>query len=120
MATILLVEDEMLLADCYMRWLGSAGHTVHHASDAYAAIDTVDDTPPQAILLDLLLPGANGLQLLHTLRSHADLQLIPIILCSNALPAKLPDLSAYGVKKVIEKTTLDRKKLCAAIAEVLS
>lgn len=119
MATILLVEDEPMLADCYARWLRAAGHVVHHVPDGYAAVDALDSLQPQAIVLDLLLPGANGLQLLQTMQSYPDLQHIPVVICSNALPQTVPDMAPYGVKKVLEKTTLTRPRLCIAVAEVL-
>ena len=119
MATILLVEDEQFLADCYHRWLTAEGYKVQHAPDAQTAIDLIDENPPQAIVLDLLLPGANGIQVLHTLRSHADLAHIPIIVCSSALPTTTPDLLPYGVRSVLDKAALTRESLCAAVAEVL-
>lgn len=108
-----------MLADCYTRWLQSAGHAVRHVTDGYAALDALDTAVPHVVVLDLLLPGANGLQLLQTMQSHTDLQHIPVVVCSNALPKTVPDMSPYGVKKVLEKTTLTRPAICAAVAEVL-
>jgi len=116
MATILLIEDDVLLADCYVRWLASAGHKIQHVPDAQSAINAADEHRPDLILLDMLLPGANGMQVLHILQSHADLATIPVVVCSNALPDPAPNLSAYGVKNVVNKTTLTRPVLCAAIA----
>ena len=119
MATVLIVEDEILLADCYTRWLVAEGHKIQHVLDAQAAIDAIDEQHPQVILLDLLLAGANGIQVLHTLRSHTDIARIPVILCSSALPQNMPDLAPYGVREVLDKPTLTRQKLAAAVAGVL-
>lgn len=119
MATILLVEDDTLLADCLSRWLASAGHTMLRASDAQSAIDTLDELAPDLIILDMLLPGANGVQVLHTLQSHADLAAIPVIICSSVVTKHIEGIEYYGVKKVIDKTTLDRVALCAAVGELL-
>jgi CheY-like chemotaxis protein len=115
MATILIVEDDMLLADCYIRWLRAAQHVTQHVSNAQDAIDAVDTTKPDVILLDVLLPGANGIQLLHTLRTYTDLADIPIIMCSNALPGHMPDVQGYGVVAVLDKSTLTRERLQEAI-----
>lgn len=120
MATILLVEDEHLLAGCLSRWLLADAHNVSVANDAQGAIDALDARRPDVILLDIMLPGANGIQVLHTLCSHADLATIPVIVCSSVVTKYTPNLAAYGVKKVIDKTTLTRKILCAAVSEVLS
>lgn len=119
MATVLIVEDEILLADCYARWLMAEGYKTQHALNAQAAIDAIDEQPPQVILLDILLSGANGVQVLHMLRSHIDIARIPVILCSSALPQNMSDLASYGVRGTLDKPTLTRQKLAAAVAGVL-
>lgn len=117
MARILLVEDDQWMADCYRDWL--PGHTTVHAHDAQEALDAADDTTPDVIVLDLLLPHANGTQLLHTLQSHADWSRIPVILCSSSLPAELPDLQAYGVRAALDKATITPKLLRHTIIEAM-
>jgi CheY-like chemotaxis protein len=119
MTTILLIEDDILLADCYTRWLAAGGHTVRYVGGAQAALDALDAALADAIILDILLHGANGLQFLHILRSHADFAGIPVIVCSSALSANAPDLKQYGVRAVLDKPTLNRQALCQAVAEVL-
>jgi CheY-like chemotaxis protein len=118
MATILIIEDDVLLAECFMRWLQSASYKIQHAFDGYTAIDVMDTTIPDVILLDILLPGANGIQFLHTLRSHRDLAHVPVILCSSALPPDSPGL-AYGVVGMLNKSELTRPALQRAVREAL-
>lgn len=120
MATVLLVEDDQLLADCLSRWLIADGHDVVLAVEAQQAIDLLDSTKPDVIVLDLLLPGANGVQVLHTLRSYGDLAGIPVVICSSLVVTYTSSLAAYGVKKVIDKTTLNRASLNAAVSEVIA
>jgi CheY-like chemotaxis protein len=120
MATILIVEDDQWMADCYRAWLAAGGHTVRHARDAQEAIDSIDNQPPDVIMLDLLLPYANGVQVLHTLRSHHDLANIPIILCSSALPKDIADLTPYGVCKMFDKSALSPDILQRAVREVIT
>lgn len=119
MAQILVVEDDPWIADCIVRWLRADMHTVHHCVDAQAALDTLDQILPHVIVLDLFLPGANGVQLLHMLRSYPDLAQVPIVLCSNALPQHMPDVRAYGVRAVLDKARLSRRQLNAAIQGAL-
>ena len=119
-ATILIIEDDLLLADCYERWLEAGDYVVRVVTDAQAALDALDNELPSAVLLDMLLHGANGMQVLHTLQSHADLARLPVVVCSNALPKQLPDLTLYGVTVVLDKTVLTRQKLVAAVGEALS
>jgi CheY-like chemotaxis protein len=105
------------MADCYRTWL--RGHTTAHAHDAQEALDAVDNKMPQVIVLDLLLPHANGTQLLHTLQSHADLAGIPVILCSSSLPAAMPDVRAYGVRAVLDKAGITPTILRQTVTEAL-
>lgn len=119
MATILIVEDDPMLADCYRTWLRAKKHKTQQATDVVTAIEIIDEQLPDVILLDLLLPGASGAQLLHILRSHADLMHVPVVVCSGALPADSPDLASYGVRAVLDKATLTPSRLAAAIAEAL-
>ena len=119
MADILFVEDEEWLADCYQRWV-SPEYSSRVVGSAQAAIYDVDDYLPKAIVLDMFLPVANGIQLLHELKSHPDLAGIPVILCSGANLSDLAeDLMGYGVARILDKTTLTRAKLREAVAEVV-
>jgi twitching motility two-component system response regulator PilH len=119
MATILIVEDDTLTADCYHTWLSVSPHKIQHVANVMAAVEAVDKTPPDVILLDMLLPGATGVQLLHVLQSHADLQNIPVIICSNTQPELTADLQAYGVCAVLNKAALTRQELIKTVESVL-
>jgi DNA-binding response OmpR family regulator len=118
MSRVLLVEDDQWIADCYRLWLAADGHNVRHSRDSQTAIDMIDENPPEVIILDLLLPFSNGIQLLQTLRSHVDLASTPVILCSSALPEHLPDLSPYGVRRVLDKANLAPATMRQAVLEV--
>jgi CheY-like chemotaxis protein len=122
MARVLLVEDEPWLGELYMQLLSGAGHTVRWCQDGYDAIAAVDTKLPQVIVLDLLLPWANGLQLLHELASYVDLATIPVLICSNAVSMRLEEaevLQAYGVVGVLNKATLQPRQLITAVQEAL-
>ena len=119
MATILLVEDDTLTAQCYKTWLSASEHKIQHVPDVESAVETVDAHAPDVILLDMLLSGASGVQLLHVLQSYADLKHVPVIICSNALPKDTANLQAYGVRSVLNKATLTRAQLVNAVEAVL-
>lgn len=57
---ILLVEDEARVADFIRRGLSAEGWGVTHACDGETALDLLSDTPFDAIILDLMLPGISG------------------------------------------------------------
>jgi CheY-like chemotaxis protein len=106
MARILLIEDEPWLGELYAQLLGRE-HDVLWRRDAYDAIDVIDQRRPDVIVLDLLLPWANGIQLLHELASYQDTAAIPIVLFSAALPdLDSKTLQAYGVVATLDKISV--------------
>lgn len=118
--TILIVEDDDWLAEQYGRVLGEVGYVVNFAPHALAAMDAVDTTKPNLILLDLLLAGPNAFTLLHELQSHADLASIPVILCTNSADQIAEeDMSAYGVRQVLDKATVLPEDIIAAVKKAL-
>ena len=121
MATVLLVEDEKWLGELYVALLQKAGHLVRWHQDAYEAMDAVDAQRPDVIVLDLLLPWANGIGLLHELASYGDLNTIPVIIYSNALPARisLQQLQPYGVRALLDKATSKPNELVATVERLL-
>jgi two-component system CheB/CheR fusion protein len=66
---VLVVEDHVDSAAMIARLLRAAGHQVHVAHDAPAALDLAQKHPPDVALLDLALPGTDGVQLARSLRS---------------------------------------------------
>jgi len=117
---ILVVEDDVWLAEQHVRTLRAAGFQAEHVPHALAAIDSVDTKHPAAILLDVFLSGPNAFTLLHELQSHSDLAAIPVILCTNsAEDIAGEDLEAYGITQMLDKTTMKPTDLVAAIKKVL-
>ena len=118
-STVLVVDDDEWLALQYKTSLEREGYAVRIASNALAAIDAVDELRPIAIILDLFMPGPNGIVLIHELRSHNDLATIPIIVCSNSAVDLPPDMKKYGVRVVLDKTTMHPDDIVAAVKKVL-
>ncbi len=115
MASVLLVEDDRWQADCYQLWLRQQDHTVRHVVSAQAALDALDDEVADVIVLDMLLPHASGVQLLHQLRSYREWAHVPVVLCSSAALSDV-DSAAYGVSAVLDKTTLTPDAFRKAVA----
>lgn len=117
---IVVVEDDIWLAENYLRLLRREGYEVYHAAHALEAIDIIDDVKPQAILLDVLLTGTTALALLHELQSHADLATIPIVLATNlADQIDSNDVASYGVVRILDKSTMHPEDITAAIRGVM-
>src|SRR4051794_25744078 len=80
MSRILVVEDNADLATGIEYNLALEGYDVRIADNGRAAIDTAADWNPELILLDLMLPGVDGYQVLQTMRSNGNR--VPVIILS--------------------------------------
>ena len=117
---VLIVEDDEWLAEQHARTLMEAGIRSEWVPHALAAIDSMDATIPDVLVLDLLLAGPNAFTLLHELRSHADLAAVPVIICTaSADQIAEEDIAAYGVHRVLDKATMQPHDLVAAVKKVL-
>ncbi|XZG70466.1 winged helix-turn-helix domain-containing protein [Chitinibacteraceae bacterium HSL-7] len=67
--TILFVEDDLELAGLIGGFLEMSGFTVQHQPDGSRVVDTVRASPPDLVLLDIMLPGKDGLTLCRELRA---------------------------------------------------
>jgi two-component system, OmpR family, alkaline phosphatase synthesis response regulator PhoP len=77
---VLIVEDEKDIADLITRYLEKAGHSVEALASGSAVLPRVRAAPPDAIVLDLMLPGMDGLLVCQALRSDPATAAIPIIM----------------------------------------
>lgn len=77
--TVLLVEDHAELAETVGAYLESSGYIVDYAADGLSAMHLAVTQPFDAIILDIMLPGLDGLEVCQRLRSDAQLS-TPIIM----------------------------------------
>lgn len=77
---ILLVEDNAILAKMLNEELKEAGFEILHASDGEAGLRMAGEKKPSLILLDVLLPQMNGLDVLEALKKSETTKEIPVIL----------------------------------------
>jgi DNA-binding response OmpR family regulator len=77
MARILVVEDEQDLCNVIRTHLESEGHAVHQAFDGPSALALVEQQRPELLILDLMLPGLDGLAVCRRIRTR---HLMPILM----------------------------------------
>lgn len=80
---ILIVEDDLFIRELYERQLSLAGYQVATAADGPEGLAKVAQFQPQLLLLDIMLPQMNGLDLLKTIKAKDDTKNIPVILLTN-------------------------------------
>jgi CheY-like chemotaxis protein len=99
---ILIVEDDDVVRYVLSDALQDAGFAVATAMDGYDALDQIDQHPPDAILLDLMLPAMDGWSFLERFHTRSRAQSIPIGLLSAA-PMLCKTADAWGVQVAIGK-----------------
>ena len=77
--TVLVVDDEPTISEVVSRYLEHAGYAARTAADGLEAIRLVDETRPDLVVLDLMLPQVDGLRVLRHMRETAD-DRTPVIL----------------------------------------
>ncbi len=99
MAKIAIVEDDLNLAALYTQKIESGGHTVSLLADK-EAVSKIRELKPDIVLLDILMPNVNGLEILRELKADAALSAIPVILLTNVAEdtsiSKGLEYGAYG------------------------
>ena len=76
MATILVVDDEPIVREVVVRYLQRDGHETLEAGDGDRARELLEQGLPNLVVLDVMLPGADGLSLCRWIRSRSELPVI--------------------------------------------
>lgn len=82
--TIVLVEDDTFLGKLVLQRLVASGYQVTSVKDGESALQFITEHPPALILLDLVLPGFGGFELIAKLRQSAATKDIPFMVLSNS------------------------------------
>ncbi|HUG65917.1 MAG TPA: response regulator transcription factor [Gaiellaceae bacterium] len=76
MATVLVVDDEPIVREVVVRYLVHEGHHAIEAGDGDTARELIESAEPDLVLLDVMLPGTDGLALCRWIRSRSELPVI--------------------------------------------
>jgi DNA-binding response OmpR family regulator len=76
MATVLVVDDEPIVREIVVRYLAREGHRIVEAADGEAARGAIQRSDLDLVVLDLMLPGSDGLELCRWIRSTSELPVI--------------------------------------------
>ena len=87
--TILIADDDITLRDMYQTRLETDGYKVLVAADGEEALQVVKDQNPKVVLLDIMMPKMNGLDVLATMKKDEEMKKIPVII----LTALIQDLT---------------------------
>jgi len=93
MTKILLIEDDLDIADFIQRGLVYKDYDVEVARDGEAGLEAARDKPPDLVLLDLMIPKVNGVEVCRRLRAAGDVPII-ILTARDSVADKIEGLEA--------------------------
>jgi len=77
---ILVVDDEMEFIDAVKELLEERGYRVIYANDGIGALEIIKKSPPDLMLLDIVMPNMDGITLLKKLKEKEETKNIPVIM----------------------------------------
>ncbi len=115
MVKVLIIEDEPLIIKLYKQALETAGFEVLSALNGDEGVELAKSQKPNLILLDVMMPEPNGMQVLENLKADEATKQIPVVMFTNLSGkfdvsfAKSKGALDYWVKNEIEPSKLGEK-----------
>jgi len=101
---ILLIEDEPNIIEAVSFILSRAGLDVKTHSNGHDAVDAVRARAPDLVILDIMLPGKNGFDILQDIRADVDLADLPVLMLTARGQEKDRELATrFGVSRFMTK-----------------
>jgi DNA-binding response OmpR family regulator len=106
MSKILIIEDDQVVANIYRNKLVVEGHKVECAPDGESGLELLQSFQPEALILDLMLPGISGIDVLKQLRADEQFAQLPVVVLSNTyLTSMVQEAWKAGANKCLSKAS---------------
>lgn len=121
MAKILIVEDDATLSKMYQKKLTLEGFEVEPAFDGNEAVKRALEIKPDLILLDIMLPGIDGFEVVKQLKKNEISKDIPIIILTNLGTSEvfIDEAKILGVRQYLIKYKTSASEVVEKIKEEL-
>lgn len=116
MKKVLIIEDDPIVAHIYKTRLERESYEVEVATDGQDGVKQMNECSPDAVMLDLMLPRMNGVDVLKKIRSRSEFQNTPVIVFTNAyVPTMINEAYQAGATQVFNKATLTPRQIIDAL-----
>lgn len=120
MKKILLIEDDEIMVSLLEKKISSDGYEVSVARDGEEGLEKIKTFAPDLILLDMVMPKKDGLEVMETIQKDISAKNIPIIVISNSgQPVDIERTKKLGAKDWLIKTEFDPKEVVETIKKHL-
>ncbi|MCW2318747.1 CheY-like chemotaxis protein [Rhodoblastus acidophilus] len=115
---IVYIDDDELLLQVAAVLVSAEGHEIHCVNDPGEAVESVLAFRPDLVLLDVMMPGIDGLQVLAGLRQHSVLDRTPVAFTTaDASPDEVETLMKAGAAGIIAKP-FTPSQLCKELSRI--
>jgi CheY-like chemotaxis protein len=116
---VLVIEDDHLIVELVTLKLTQNGYDTHYILNGTEALDTITSYQPDTVILDLMLPGRSGQEILAEIKSRDDLCHIPVMIFSNvSQDDQAEELLKKGAKAYMVKASTDLDDLVKKVGEL--
>lgn len=120
MKKVLIIEDDQSLYNVYSAELKLRGYEVSHTADGMQAMNAIEEFEPDLILLDIILPGRNGLEILQEIMEREELADTPVIMVTNyGNDANVKKALELGAADYVLKYNVVPSELSEKVSQVL-
>lgn len=121
MKKLLIIEDDPIVAHIYRTRLEKEGYTVETCGDGQSGFYRIQEFHPDGVLLDLMLPKMNGVDILKKIRAQGQFAHVPIVVFTNAyVPNMIQEAFSAGASQVFNKATLTPRQVLDALHVLLN
>lgn len=121
MVKVLIVEDDPLMSRMYQKIFKFEKYDVELAADGQEGLEKARSVKPTIMLLDIMMPKMNGIQVLEKLKSDPDTRNIPVVMLTNLAGEKDAENALMkGAVKYIIKSQFEPKQVVKMVKEIIA
>lgn len=121
MAKIILVEDDDLIRRMYEQAFSFEKYTVETAVNGKEGLEKIRNNKPDLVLLDIMMPEMNGLEVLEKLKADPATKDVPVVVLTNlASDQDAQEALTRGAVKYIIKSEHTPQQIVAQVKEILT
>lgn len=120
MKKVLIIEDDQIVANIYRNRFVVEGYSVEVAHDGEPGFELLKSFQPDAVILDLMLPGVSGVELMKKVRAEPGCEKLPLIVFSNTyLSNMVQDAWKAGATKCLSKANCTPRQVIDLVRSII-
>ena len=118
---LLIVEDDPLMSRLYHKAFSFQGYQVELSYDGEEGLRKLNETKPDLILLDIMMPKMNGLEMLEAIKANPATKSTPVVVLTNlAGQQEAKEAIEKGAVKYVVKSEHDPKEVVDMVKQILT